>query len=134
MLVTFDTINTRDRLFEVTPRSARLLSEIERRIGRHEGALRAPVSPMLRLSLRVRTIQASLQIEGNTLTEEQVTAVLEGRRVSAPERDLREVRNAIVCYEKLPKWAPNILSANLFLRNSDFHIRCAQLPVEPLEA
>lgn len=62
--------------FEVTPRSARLLSEIERRVGRHEGALRAPVSPMLRRSLRVRTIQASLQIEGNTLTEEQVTAVL----------------------------------------------------------
>lgn len=92
--------------FEVTPRSARLLSEIERRIGRHEGALRAPVSPMLRRSLRVRTIQASLQIEGNTLTEEQVTAVLEGRRVSAPERDLREVRNAIACYEKLPKWVP----------------------------
>lgn len=61
---------------------------------------------MLRRSLRVRTIQASLQIEGNTLTEEQVTAVLEGRRVSAPERDLREVRNAIACYEKLSKWAP----------------------------
>jgi len=92
--------------FEVTPRSARLLSEIERRVGRHEGALRAPVSPMLRRSLRVRTIQASLQIEGNTLTEEQVTAVVEGRRVLAPERDLREVRNAIVCYEKLPKWDP----------------------------
>jgi len=92
--------------FEVTPRSARLLSEIERRVGRHEGALRAPVSPVLRRSLRVRTIQASLQIEGNTLTEEEVTAVLEGRRVSAPERDLREVRNAIVCYEKLPKWDP----------------------------
>jgi Fic family protein len=62
---------------------------------------------MLRRSLRVRTIQASLQIEGNTLTEEQVTAVLEGKRVAAPERDLREVRNAIACYEKLSKWTPS---------------------------
>jgi Fic family protein len=61
---------------------------------------------MLRRSLRVRTIQASLQIEGNTLTEEQVTAVLEGKRVAAPERDLREVRNAIACYEKLLRWHP----------------------------
>ncbi|MGV3663534.1 MAG: Fic family protein [Prosthecobacter sp.] len=61
---------------------------------------------MLRRSLQVRTIQASLQIEGNTLTEEQVTAVLEGRPVVAPERDLREVRNAIACYEKMPKWKP----------------------------
>jgi Fic family protein len=92
--------------FEVTPRSARLLSQIERLLGRYEGALVAPASPQLRRSLRVRTIQASLAIEGNTLTEEQVTAVLEGQRVIAPERDLREVRNAIACYEKLPGWRP----------------------------
>ncbi|WP_395738069.1 Fic family protein [Prosthecobacter sp.] len=92
--------------FEVTPRSARLLAEIERLLGRHEGAQMAPASPMLRRSMRVRTIQASLQIEGNTLSEEQVTALLEGRRVLAPARDLLEVKNAIACYEKLPKWRP----------------------------
>jgi hypothetical protein len=45
--------------FAVTPLSARLLSEIERLLGRHEGALMAPASPMLRRSLRVRTIQAA---------------------------------------------------------------------------
>lgn len=66
--------------------------------------MKAPAGPVLRRSLRVRTVQASLEIEGNTLTEEQVTAVLEGKRVSAPERDLREVRNAIACYERLPAW------------------------------
>lgn len=102
--------------FEINPRSAVLLAEIERILGRHEGSLKAPASPMLRRSLRVRTIQASLQIEGNTLTEEQVTAVLEGGPVVAPERDLREVRNAITCYEKLPKWKPgsskNLLAAH----------------------
>ncbi len=92
--------------FEITSRSAALLADIERFLGRHEGSLKAPASPVLRRSLRVRTIQASLQIEGNTFTEEQVTAVLEGKRVVAPERDLREVQNAIVCYEKLPKWKP----------------------------
>jgi Fic family protein len=70
----------------------------------------APASPLLRRSLRVRTIQASLEIEGNTLTEDQVTAMLEGKRVAAPERDLREVRNAIACYDKLPKWKPGSLS------------------------
>lgn len=92
--------------FEVSPRSAALLAEIERLLGRHEGSLKAPASPVLRRSLRVRTIQASLQIEGNKLTEEQVTAVLGGKPVVAPERDLREVRNAIACYEKLPRWKP----------------------------
>ncbi len=54
----------------------------------------------------MRTIQASLQIEGNTLTEDQVTAVLEGKRVIAPARDLLEVRNAIACYDKLSRWSP----------------------------
>jgi Fic family protein len=93
--------------FEITAKASSLLSEIERLLGRHEGSMAAPASPMLRRSLQVRTIQASLAIEGNTLTEEQVTAVLEGKRVIAPERDLREVRNAISCYEGLTDWNPN---------------------------
>ena len=61
---------------------------------------------MLRRAHRIRTIHASLAIEGNTLTEDQITAVLEGKRIIAPERDLREVRNAITCYDKLPDWNP----------------------------
>ena len=93
--------------FEITPRSASLLAEIERLLGRHEGALAAPASPVLRRSMRVRTSHASLAIEGHTLTEEHVTAVLEGKRVIAPERDLREVHNAIACYEKLTGWNPS---------------------------
>ncbi len=59
---------------------------------------------MLRRSQRVKTIHASLAIEGNTLTEDQVTAVLEGKTVIAPKRDMLEVRNAIACYDKLPDW------------------------------
>jgi Fic family protein len=61
---------------------------------------------MLRRSNRVRTIQGSLEIEGNTLSEEQVTALIEGKRVSAPARDLREVRNAIACYDAMASWSP----------------------------
>jgi Fic family protein len=102
--------------FEVTASAARKLAEIERLLGRLEGSLAGPTSPQLRRSSRVRTVQASLEIEGNTLTEEQVTAILEGKRVIAPERDLREVRNAIACYEKLPSWEPgsvkHLLSAH----------------------
>jgi Fic family protein len=92
--------------FEITARAASLLAEVERLLGRYEGAQVAPAGPMLRRSMRVRTIQASLEIEGNTLSEEQVTAVLEGKRVLAPERDLREVQNAIRCYDKLHRWKP----------------------------
>jgi Fic family protein len=92
--------------FEITPLAAELLSKIERQLGRHEGARTAPPSPMLRRSHRVRTIHASLAIEGNTLSEDQITAILEGKRIIAPERDLLEVRNAIACYDKLPNWNP----------------------------
>lgn len=107
--------------FDVTPRAATLLSEIERTLGRYEGAQVAAASPVLRRSQRVKTIQASLAIEGNTLTEEQVTAVLDGKRIMAPERDLQEVKNAIRCYDALPKWDPastaHLLAAHEMMMN-----------------
>ena len=56
---------------------------------------------MLRLRRihRIRTIQGSLAIEGNTLTEAQITAILEGKRVIAPPREVQEVKNALSAYE-----------------------------------
>lgn len=61
-------------------------------------------SPRLRRSQRIRSIQASLAIENNSLTVEQVTAVLDGKPVLAPPRDVQEVRNAFAAYERLPTW------------------------------
>jgi Fic family protein len=43
----------------------------------------------------IRTVQDSCAVEGNTLTAEQVEAVLEGRRVRGPVREIREVQNAL---------------------------------------
>ena len=90
--------------FEITSAASALLAEIERGLGRHEGALTVSAPPQLRRSSRVKTIHGSVSIEGNTLTEKQITAVLEGKRVIAPERDLLEVKNAIACYELMPGW------------------------------
>ncbi|EKL0983065.1 MULTISPECIES: Fic family protein [Klebsiella] len=59
---------------------------------------------MLRKENRIRTIQASLAIEHNSLSMEQVTALLEGKRVLAPAKDIQEVRNAIRAYELMPGW------------------------------
>ena len=53
----------------------------------------------LRRANRIRTIQASLAIEGNTLSEDQVSEILEGKRVVAPMRQIQEVRNAIAVYD-----------------------------------
>ena len=73
----------------------------------------------LRRINRIRTIRGSLAIEGNTLSEEQITAILEGRRVIAPPREVQEVRNAIAAYDRFDKWQPeneaNLLEAHRIL-------------------
>lgn len=70
----------------------------------HWAAQAGRASPLLRKENRIRTIQASLAIEHNSLTTEQVTAVMEGKRVLAPAKDIQEVRNALKAYEKLSDW------------------------------
>jgi len=60
--------------------------------------------PVLRRGNRIKTVQASLAIEGNSLSLEQVTAVLSGKRVLAQPREIQEVRNAFAAYEKLMDW------------------------------
>lgn len=58
-------------------------------------------NPMLRRTNRIRTIYSSLAIEQNSLSLEQVTAVLDGKRVLAPPKDIAEVKNAYEIYEML---------------------------------
>ncbi len=91
---------------EVTPQCIRLLTDIERQLGRYEGLHHPRPAPLLRKSLRVKTLQGIVAIEGNALTEEQVTAVLEGKRVVGPRRDILEVQNALTAYERLANWKP----------------------------
>ena len=54
----------------------------------------------------MRTIQGSLAIEGNTLSQAQITAIIEGKRIIAPVRKVKEAHNAINAYEKLDTWKP----------------------------
>jgi Fic family protein len=77
-------------------------------IAERVGGWRSTADANLRLRRinRVRTIQGSLAIEGNSLTEAQITAVLEGKRVLAPPREILEVRNALASYDRLEAWEP----------------------------
>jgi Fic family protein len=61
----------------------------------------------LRRVNRVRTIHGSLSIEGNTLSEEQITAILQGKRVIAPPKEILEVKNALAVYDRFPEWNPS---------------------------
>ena len=60
----------------------------------------------LRRANRIKTIHSSLAIEGNTLSEGEVQAVLEGKKVVAPLKEIQEVKNAIKTYELYPKLNP----------------------------
>lgn len=64
------------------------------------------VNPMLRRNNRIRSIHASLAIEQNTLSLEQVTAVLNGKQVLAPPKDIAEIKNAYETYEHLDQLDP----------------------------
>lgn len=80
------------------------VAAIERLLGRAEG-LTAPVAqPLLRKRNRVRTIRGSVGIEGNTLGEDQVTALLDGKRVIGSAREIREVENANRAHDLAPRW------------------------------
>jgi hypothetical protein len=76
------------------------VAQISDLLGRWSARIGIKPSPTLRRVSRIRSVQASLAIENNSLTLEQVTAVLEGRSVLAPPHDVQEVRNAFVAYEK----------------------------------
>lgn len=86
--------------FVITPLILNQVIEIGELMG-NWAAMAGRASPLLRKENRIRTIQASLAIEHNSLTTEQVTALMEGKRILAPAKDIQEVRNAILAYEKM---------------------------------
>lgn len=90
--------------FSITPAILRSVADICELLGRWSVAADAALSPHLRRNNRIRTIQASLAIENNTLSLEQVTAVIEGKRVLGLPREIQEVRNAFSAYERLADW------------------------------
>lgn len=75
----------------------------------------------LRRIQRIQTIQGSLAIEGNTLSTEQITAILDNKPVMGSMREIQEVRNAISAYEQFENWNPTSV------QECFMHIRCLQL-------
>lgn len=88
----------------VTPRILALVAEISEQVGLLTAYRDAALTPQLRRGNRIRTIQASLAIENNTLSVEQVTALLDGKWVLGLPREIQEVRNAFATYDAMPGW------------------------------
>lgn len=102
--------------FEITNAMIDHVAEIAELVGRLTSTNQLSANPTLQRTNRIRTIHGSLAIEQNTLTLEQVTAVLNGKQVLAPPKDIAEVKNAYEIYERLDELDPysvdNLLTAH----------------------
>ena len=92
--------------FTVTDEITSLVAEIAEIIGQLTAISDQMPAPQLRKGNRIKTIQSSLAIENNSLSIEQVTAILEGKRVLGPPNEIQEVLNAIDAYELLLELNP----------------------------
>ena len=92
--------------FEITNTMIREIAEIAELVGKLTSTNQLSANPTLRRTNRIRTIHGSLAIEQNTLSLEQVTAVLNGKQVLAPPKDIAEVKNAYEIYERLEELDP----------------------------
>lgn len=105
--------------FSINNKIIMLIAEISELIGHITSTAGLNNNPRLRRANRIKTIQASLSIENNTLTLEQVTALINGKRVLGRPSEIREVKNAYEVYEQLLCYNPfsvkDMLSAHKIL-------------------
>ena len=87
--------------YDITSKILTLLTSVSQKIGEVNATFLVKKNPSLRKQNQIKTIHSSLSIEGNTLSEEQITAIIENKRVVGPEKDIKEVLNALEVYKDL---------------------------------
>ncbi len=92
--------------FTITEEITNLVIEIAELVGIIYMSKKLTSNPILRRENRIKTIYSSLAIEQNTLTLEQITDIIAGKRILAPPKDIKEVKNAYEIYEKLDTLNP----------------------------
>ena len=98
--------------FQITPGILSLVASLQELIGEFNSFSRQTPSVKLRRENQIRTVRHSLAIEGNSLSEQQITAILEDKRVVGPQAQILEVKNALQVYKELSDFDP--------LKESDF--------------
>ena len=92
--------------FTVSAEAINLIAEISGQIERYAIRLEQEDGLLLRKVNRIKTIHSSLAIEGNTLNEDQVRDIIDGKTVVAPIKEIQEVKNAIATYNLYPTLNP----------------------------
>jgi Fic family protein len=94
--------------YQITPVILKLIASVSEKLGQINAKYLDKPSVKLRKENQIKTIHSSLSIEGNTLTTDQITALLDKKRVIGPEKDVNEVLNAINVYQRLNSFNPTI--------------------------
>lgn len=92
--------------YTVSGRAMNMIADIAAAVERYRILLEGPDGVRLRKINHIRTIRGTTAIEGNTLTEDQITAILAGKRVAAPAREIAEVKGAHAAYVDIEKFNP----------------------------
>lgn len=107
--------------FHVTDKMILLIAEISEQVGRMAVQQERTINPHLRRENRIRTIHSSLAIEHNSLSLEQVTAILDGKRVLGNPNEIKEVQNAYEAYGLMlglnPLSVDDLLKAHKLMMN-----------------
>lgn len=107
-------MNTYSPPYNITPKILNLISSISEALGYLSVDTAIKIPPLLRKKNRIKTLQGTLEIEGNFLGEEKITAILDGKRVLGTARELAEVRGAIEAYERVDTYRYDNLEDLLF--------------------
>jgi Fic family protein len=107
--------------YQITPQIIELIAQIAESLGQLQANYFDKPAPQLRKSNKIQTIHASLGIEGNTLSLDQVTAIIEEKPVFGPKKDVQEVLNALEAYEQLQHFDP--ANPNSFLKAHEILMR-----------
>jgi len=97
--------------YQINSNILRFITSISGKLGEISALHMQKPPTKLRRENRIKTIQSSLEIEGNTLTLEQITAILDNKRVIGKKEELLEVKNAINVYNKLETLNPYSLTS-----------------------
>jgi len=108
--------------YKITTSILRSISSISQKLGEISAKYVIRPSPQLRKQNKIKTIHSSLKIEGNSLSEEQITAIVENKRVVGAKKDILEVNNAIMVYDNIKSFNPfsykSFLKAHKTLMNN----------------
>ncbi|MDR0968671.1 MAG: Fic family protein [Holosporaceae bacterium] len=92
--------------FAITEKIANLVAQAAERVGKIQGSGEYGRNLRLRRINRLRSIQSSTAIEGNSLSMKQIADIVDGKHVIGDPREIKEIKNTHDAYEHMREFDP----------------------------